>query len=43
MNEFDTPTVDVNIEEFYKNNATEDMDFTSPDIYSYFNIWKFYF
>lgn len=37
MNEFNTPTVDVNIEEFYTNNSTENLDFTSPDIYSYFS------
>ena len=37
MNEFDTPTVDVNIEEFYANNSTENLNFTSPDTYSYFN------
>lgn len=37
MNEFDTPTVDVNIEEFYTNNSTENLEFTSTNSYSYFN------
>ena len=37
MNKFDIPTVDVNIEEFYANNATENLNLTSPNIYSYFN------
>lgn len=37
MNELDTPTVSVNIEEFYTNNSTENLDLASPNIYSYFN------